>query len=817
MSNLRLALRSLAHRPLFSIMAILILALGIGANIAIFSVVHAALVRPLPFRDPEQLVLVWERIPQLADGNLQGSPADYLDLRTLNRSFQEMAGFEESDFNLGGAGEPERVTGARVSASLFPLLGVAPQLGRWIGVEEDRYGGPKVALISHALWMRRFGGDSGAIGKTVMLNHQPHTIAGIMPREFTFPASLPGRVTPADVWVPLAFTPEELGERGNRFDTWMIARLKPGVTVEAAAADVDRAAREIHKKYSPRAQTSFELRATATALRQEMTSGMRPALLILQAAAALVLLIACANLANLLLARATGRQREIAIRGALGAGRARILRMLVTESLALSLAGGFAGALLAMWLTDLFLAIGPETLSYLRPAVLSPVVVSFAAGISVFTGVLFGLAPAIPAARRDINSGLKHGGRGVSANLRRSPLRKALILSEVAFSVMLLTGSGLLIKSFLKLLEVDPGFRPENRISFSLDAANTRYPDRDSILAFSRNLRERLSAIPGVKNVSLSTALPLSPRGRILITPDNQTSGTWGRNLIWFTMVEGDYIGTLGIGLKAGRKLDQRDRAGAALVAVVNEAFAQRFWPGENPLGRRFKWGSPTSDAPMMEVAGVVHNTTQQNREGAPEPAIYIPMDQASKGAVDIFGRNLRVVVQASSDAAALLPAIKAAVRAADPDVPMYAVRTLQQSLQRSETERRFVLWLVAFFAAAAMLLAAVGLFAVMSHSVAGATREIGIRMALGARSRDVAAMVLSGGMKLVALGLALGLAGAVAATRLMRALLFQVSPADPWVFASAILVLAAAAALACWWPARRASRIDPVIALRNE
>lgn len=817
MSDLRLALRSLTQRPLFSLMAILVLALGIGANVAIFSVVHAALVRPLPFDHPDQLMMVWERIPQMADGNLQGSPPDYLDLREMNRSFQEMAGFEESDFNLGGAGEPERITGTRASASLFPLLGVAPERGRWISPAEDRYGAPKVVMLSHGLWMRRFGGDPAALGQTVMLNHQPHTIIGIMPREFTFPASLPGRVTPPDVWVPMAFTPEELAERGNRFDTWMIARLKPGVTPDAAAADVDRAAREIHRKYPPRAQTAFELRATATPLRLEMTQGIRPALLILQTAAALVLLIACANLANLLLARATARQREIAIRGALGAGRGRILKMLLTESLALSLAGGLAGALLAMWLTDLFLAIGPETLSNLRPSVFSPAVVGFAVLISLLTGALFGLAPAIPATRADINSGLKHGGRGVSANLRRSPLRKALILSEVAFSVMLLAGSGLLIKSFLKLLQVDPGFRPENRISFSLDAAPTRYPDRDSILAFNRNLRQRLSAIPGVRNVSLSTALPLNPRGRILITPDNQRSATLGRNLTWFTMVEGDYIGTLGIDLKAGRKLEERDRAGAPLVAVINEAFAQRYWPGENPLGHRFKWGSPTSQAPMMEVVGVTRNTTQQNREGAPEPAIYVPIDQAAPEAVDIFGRNMRVVVQASSDPAALVPAIRTAVSAADPDVPVYALRTLQQSLQRSETERRFILWLVAFFAASAMLLAALGLFAVMSHNVAGATQEIGIRMALGARSRDVAAMVLSGGMKLVALGLALGLAGAIAATRLMRALLFQVSPADPWVFASAILVLTAAAALACWWPARRAARIDPVIALRNE
>jgi predicted permease len=806
LADLRFAFRSLRQRPGFALVAILVLALGIGANTAIFSVVYAALLKPLPYREPERLAFAWEQIPQLGAGNMAATPADFLDLREMNRSFEALAGFEERSLNLSGPGAAaERVNGLAVTPDLFPLLGVAPALGRWFPPEEKS----GVAIISHGLWQRRFGGDPGIVGQAVRLDHQTHTITGVMPSGFVFPPE-----SPVDVWVPLHHTAEEIAGRGNRFDTAMIGRLKPGVTVAAAAADLDRAAALILQRYGANARGAFQLHATATSVAEDAAKAVKAPLWILQGAAGLVLLIACANVANLLIARSAARQREIAIRGALGAGRFRIARLLATESLVLALAGGAAGWLLALWAADLLLSLRPDGFARLGSAALDPRVALFTLAVALLAGVLFALVPALSGARLDLNTALKQNTRGVAS---RSRLRRALIVAEVALSLVLLTGSGLLIRSFLRLLATDPGFRPDRTVAFTVSLPSSAYPGADQARGFYRQLLDNVRGVPGVAQAGLATSVPLATTGRVLITPDNFTGTEWGRNMCWFAAIDGDYFGSLGVALEAGRLFGPEDRRDAPRRAIVNRAFAEKYWPGGNAVGRRFKWGSPRGQAPYMEIVGVAANVIQNRLDQTPEPAFYIPFVQHSDDALAFAGRTMTVVARTAGDAAALAPALREAVAAIDRDIPVFALRTMDEAIRRSEAGRRFVATLVSGFAGAAALLAAIGLFGVISHSVTAATREIGIRMALGAERRRVVALVLAEGMRLAAAGIAAGLAAALLLTRYLASQLYQVSAADPWVFSGVALLLALVAALACYLPARRATRIDPVIALRAE
>ncbi len=807
LADLRFALRSLRQRPGFALVAILVLALGIGANTAIFSVVYSALLKPLPYREPDRLAFAWEQIPQLGAGNMAATPADFLDLREMNRSFEALAGFEDRSLNLSGpgAGAAERIDGLAVTPDLFPLLGIAPVQGRWFAPGEQS----GVAVISHGLWQRRFGGDPNIVGKVIRLDHQAHTVAGVMPPDFVFPPE-----SPVDLWVPLRHTAEEIADRGNRFDTRMIGRLKPGVTVAAAAADLDRAASILLQRYGANARGSFQLHATATSLTQEATKGVQAPLWILQGAVGLVLLIACANVANLLLARTAARQREIAIRAALGAGRLRVARLLAAESLVLALAGGVAGWLLALWASDVLFSLRPDTLARLRPAALDPWVAAFTAAVALSTALLFAIAPAVSAARFDPHAALKQNARGVSA---RSPLRKALIAAEVALSLVLLIGSGLLIRSFLRLLDQDPGFRPDRTLAFAVALPASSYASGGQVRGFYRNLLDNVRAVPGITQAGLTSSMPLASLGRVLITPENFRGAEWSNNICWLSVIEGDYFGALGIPLLAGRTFTGEDRAGLPVRAIVNRAFADKFWPGESALGKRFKWGSPRGQAPYMEIVGVTANVAQNRLDQAPEPAFYIPFAQHTDDALAFAGRSMTVAARTAGDPAALAPALRQAVAALDRDIPVFALRTMDEAIRRSEASRRFVATLVSGFAGAAALLAAIGLFGVMSHSVTAATREIGIRMALGAESRRVVRMILAEGLRLTGAGIALGLAAAFGLTRFLASQLYQVDAADPWIFAGVSLLLTAVAALACYLPARRATRIDPLAALRAD
>ena len=807
LADLRFALRSLRQRPGFALVAILVLALGIGANTAIFSVVYSALLKPLPYREPDRLAFAWEQIPQLGAGNMSATPADFLDLREMNRSFEALAGFEERSLNLSGPGAAaaERIDGLAVTPDLFPLLGVAPARGRWLAPEEKS----GAVVISHGLWQRRFGGDPGIVGKVIRLDHQAHTVAGVMPSDFVFPPE-----SPVDLWVPLQHSAEEIADRGNRFDTRMIGRLKPGVTVAAAAADLDRAAAILLQRYGVNARGSFQLHATATSLTQEATKAVQAPLWILQGAVGLVLLIACANVANLLIARTAARQREIAIRAALGAGRFRVARLLAAESLVLALAGGVTGWLLALWASDVLFSLRPDNLARLRPAALDPWVAAFTGASALLTALLFAIAPAVSAARFDPNAALKQNGRGVSA---RSPLRKALIAAEVALSLVLLIGSGLLIRSFLRLLDQDPGFRPDRTIAFTVALPTSPYASGGQVRGFYRDLLDRVRAVPGITQAGLTSSMPLASLGRVLITPENYRAAEWSNNICWLSVIEGDYLGALGIPLVAGRTFTAEDRAGVPVRAIVNRAFADKFWPGESALGRRFKWGSPRGKAPYMEIVGVTANVTQNRLDQAPEPAFYIPFAQHTDDALAFAGRSMTVAARTAGDPAALAPALRQAVAALDRDIPVFALRTMDEAIRRSEASRRFVATLVSGFAGAAALLAAIGLFGVMSHSVTAATREIGIRMALGAESRRVVALILGEGLRLTALGIAAGLVASFALSRFLASQLYQVSTTDPWIFTGVPLLLAAVAALACYLPARRATRVDPMIALRAD
>lgn len=813
MQTFRQALRSLRRRPGLVGLTILVLAVGIGANVAIFTVVEARILRPLPYREPDRLAMIWERIPEISEGLLSATAPDYFDFRDGTRAFDSIAAFEPESVNLAFGGQTERVRAARVTASLFPLLAVEPLCGRWFTTEEDTFGGPPAVILGFQLWQRRFGSDREIVGKTLTLDHRPFTVVGIMPRVFRFPEPTSRGFEPADLFVPMAFSPEELEDRGNSFDTALLGRLRPGVTLEAASADAGRIASLVYQKYPASVRGRFTLQATVTSLREEVVSGVRRALLVLQGAVSLVLLIACANAANLLLARAAGRRREIAIRGALGAGRAGIARMLVAESLILSLVSGAFGVLLALWGVDALQSLVPESLAGLDVRVGDPRILGFALLLSVATGLLFGIAPAVPASRISLAEAAGTGARAGSS-FRRNRLRRALVTGEVALSLLLLSASGLLLRSFLRVMSVDPGFDPEGRIAFSLSLDESRYPDQDARVFFDR-LLERLAAVPRVVSVGAGTSIPVAPNGQILISPEGGEAEAWGRNLCWYSIVEGDYFRALGIPLMTGRELGAEDREDTEPVVIVNESLARKYWPAGDALGRRFKWGSPTSTAPYMKIVGVVRDSVQTRLGNETMPAVYIPYRQIDERRAT--RRTMTFVLHSTEDPASLAGPIRREVEALDPELPVFGLRTLERAIHESERDRRFLTALVAAFAGAAILLAAAGLVGVIGHSVSLATREIGIRMALGARATTVIGMVLLDGAKLIVIGLVLGLVASLAATPVLSGELYSVSPHDPLVLGGMALVIGLVGALATYLPARRAARVDPAVAIRTE
>ena len=808
LEDIRFSYRMLVKKPAFTLIAVITVALGIGANSAIFSVVNAVLLDPLPFPDSDRLVMVWGKLPAHELQKLNASPPEFVDYRDRSQAFSAVAVFASLGRNLTGAGEPERHTVTFVTADFFPLLGIQPLRGRAFLAEEDRPGNNQVVILSHGLWQRRFAGDERVIGQTVMLDGRSQTIVGVMPEGFEFPDA------ETDIWKPMAFEADDLSEdaRGSHYLN-LIARLKPGVTREQAQADVSLVAAGMQQEHPDHYEAASGWGATVVGLRDEIVGDTRLILIVLLCTVGFVLLIACANVANLLLARAASRRREMAIRSALGASRWRIVRQLLTESLALSMCGGGLGILLALWGKDLLAPLSPAGLPRASEIHLDARVIAFTFAISLLTGILFGIIPALGASNINLNEALKESGGKATESKSRRHLRGLLVAGEVAMALVLLVGAGLMIKSLYRLQHVELGFDPANVLTMRLSLPQSKYPEPVRQRAFFDELVKRVEAIPNVKSVGLVNFLPLSGSGNqrnisVEGKPENPINAE-------FRISNAEYFRTMGIRLREGRFLNDGDREETTYVAVVNETFTKVFLPGEAPLGKRIKMGGLNSPFRWLEIVGVIDDIKHRGVDLEPRPEMYISYLQPP-----LKDWNLQSVflsVRAEGEPGNLLPFVREAVKNIDNDQPIYSVSTMEHLVSRSIAPRRLNMLLMGSFSALALLLASIGIYGVMSYSVTERTHEIGIRMALGARTGDVLAMVIRQGMKLAMIGVGVGLVAALALTRLMENLLFKVSATDLVTYGAITGLLIAVALVACYIPARRATKVDPMVALRYE
>ncbi len=800
--DLHYGLRMLVKNPSFTIVAVLALALGIGANSAIFSVVNTVLLRPLPYKNPGRLVMLWEEATHLGFPKNTPSPANFIDWRAQNTVFEAMAAMVERSFNLTGVGEPERFDGRRVSANLFDLLGVQPQLGRAFRAEEDKPGS-RVVILSNGLWQHRFGGDPRVIGQTVSLNGESYTVIGVMPGSFQFPTRRD------QLWVPLAFDAKEAASRGNHF-LEVIARMKPGVTLQQAQAEMSTIAARLAQQYP---EENLRVGSVVTALQEQVVGDIKPALLVLLGAVGFVLLIACANVANLLLARAAARQKEIALRLALGAGRSRLTRQFLTESVLLAVTGGAVGLLLSIAGLRVLKTFIPDTISQAQAISIDAKVLVFTGLVALVTGIIFGLAPAMQVSHLDINDTLKEGGRDAAGGTRGNRIRALLVIGEIAVSFVLLMGAGLLINSFMHLRNLHPGFRANHLLTMKIPLSEVKYPDKERRSPFYAEVLRRVQALPGVQSAAVAGNLPLTYDG------DSMPIGIEGRTDpppdqrpdVILRVVGPGYFSTMGIPLVRGRDFREQDKADSARVVIVSEKTARHFWPGENPIGKRLKPGSTNRNIPWIEIIGVVKDVRQNDFVSEPKMQMYIPYQQLNS-----FAPNA-LVVRTNVEPLSLTGAVRNAIWAVDKDQPVSNLRSMDEIVSEAVARQRFSMLLLGIFAALAMVLAAVGIYGVMSYSIAQRTREIGLRIALGAQKSDVLKMILRQGLRFVAAGLAIGLAASFVLTRVMASLLFGISATDPATFVSISLMLIAVALLASYIPAVRAMKIDPMLALRYQ
>ncbi|HET9531507.1 MAG TPA: ABC transporter permease [Blastocatellia bacterium] len=801
--DLRYGLRMLIKNPGFTAVAVLTLALGIGANTAIFSVVNTVLLQPLPYNDPDRLVMVWEEDTKRGYPRDTPAVANFIDWRDQNQVFEAMAAMADASFNLTGAGEPERLEGRRVSASLFPLLGVEPHLGRAFLPEEDQPSVNRVVILSHGLWQRRFGSDNEIMGKPLTLNGESYTVVGVMPPGFRFPNGETG------LWVPIAFTPQQAASRGSHYLN-VVARMKPGITLEQAQAEMSTIAERLQQQYP---DTNTGLGAVVVSLHEQLVGDIKPALLVLLGAVGFVLLIACANVANLLLARAAARQKEIAVRTALGASRLRLLRQFLTESVLLSALGGGGGLLMALWGVNLLRTFIPKNISQVQSITIDAGVLVFTLLVSLLTGLIFGLAPAAQASSFNLNETLKEGGRDSATGSRGNRIRGLLITTEIAVSLILLIGAGLLINSFLRLRSVDPGFRTDNLLTMRIVLSEQKYTDQPRRAAFYRELVRRIESLPGVQSAAVTNWIPLVLQGdSIGVSIEGQPDPGPGQMPIVVTrVIHPNYFRTMGIELLEGRQFDERDRVDSHRVIIVSETMARRFWPGEVAVGKRIKPGPLNSSAPWLEIVGVVKDVRQFELGANPKPQMYVPYEQP------VFFRPSHLVIKTDVEPLGLAAAVRSTVWEIDKDQPVSNITTMEGVLSESIARQRFSTLLLGIFATVALVLAAVGIYGVMSYSVAQRTHEMGLRMALGAQSRDVLKLVIGQGLRMAIAGITVGLAAAFALTRLMGSLLYGVSTVDPLTFAGVTLLLLSVALAACYVPARRATKVDPMIALRYE
>jgi len=800
-ADLRYAFRQLRRSPTFTLAAVACLALGIGANTAIFTVINAVLVRPLPYAEPDRLVMLFEARKGNAASRNVVSPADFLDWRAQSQVFERTAAIYDYGVNLTGRGEPAEVTAELASADLFPLLGLTPVIGRTFSAEEDGPGGARAVVLSQGLWQRRFGGARDVVGQVVRVDDQPYTVVGVLPDG----AGLAGRPQPPELWLPLALDPsQDYRATAGRYLS-AVGRLKPGVSVGAAEADLRTVAARLEAAHP---QFNGGWSASVVPLTAYVTGSLRRPLLVLAGVVALVLLIACANVANLQLAQGTARQREIAIRAALGAGRRRMMRQFLLESLLLSLTGGMAGALLALWLTDALAASASTTIPRLGTVQVDLAALGFTLLLSVSAGLLFGMAPALQAARADLHEGLKQGARGVAGSGTRT--RAFLVAGQVALALMLLVGAGLLLKSFARLQRVDLGFDPEHVVTARVTLPETRYGDSTRQAAFFQSLLARLDALPGVRVAGAINWLPLSGLrsatnfwfgGRPIPSDPQQPTAI-------ISVVDPNYFRAMGITLRSGRGLASTDDADQPKAVVVSERFVHEYFPGQSPLGQQvlMPWG----DTLVATIVGVVGDVKHTGVDSLAHPTIYWSMTQFPWS-------GMHLVVRAAGDLRPVATALPGAVHALDPELAVADVRPLESYLGDALARRRFSMTLLAGFAGLALMLTAVGLYGVIAYTVVQRTREFGIRLALGASQATVLRGVLRRGLLLVGAGVLAGVIGAVAFTRVLGSLLYEVSATDPAVFAGIVALLGVVGVAASYAPARRATRVDPAVALRAE
>ncbi|MBA2732355.1 MAG: ABC transporter permease [Acidobacteria bacterium] len=815
--DMRYGVRMLLKNPAFTFIAVLALALGIGANTAIFSVVNAVLLRSLPFENGDRLVVIYAE--NSSDGNnsvpdkAPFSFPDFKDYKDQAQGLQYVSSYSTNGTVVTSGGEePERIFGADVSADLFPMLGVKPLLGRVFTPEEDQAGQPSVIVLGYGLWQRRFGGDKEIIGREIKLGARSMTVIGVMPPDFKFPV----QAEKSDYYMPFTaemarYNADAMGNRDNR-SMPIVASLKPGATLQQAQVEIETIANRLTQQY-PATNTNWHARLIS--MHEDVTGDIRPALLVLLGAVGFVLLITCANVANLLLARAASRHKETAIRTALGASRGRIMRQLLTESLLLSFAGGALGLLLAVWGIDLLVAASPASVPRLGEIALDNRVLGFTLAVSALTGIIFGLAPAFNSSKTNLNESLKEGSRGSTEGARRSRVRSLLVVSEIALSLVLLVGAGLLIKSFVRLLDTSPGYEAGSVLSVTLPVSRSKYPTPEQQTTYVQELMTRTRALPGVEAVAITNLLPLGLRDRLNTfniegrPPAAPGARTAARN----SVVTPDYFRTMSIPVQRGRSFTERDRDDTPPVIIVNEALAKRYFPGEEAVGKRIILDDDVTNEPLpsREIVGVVGNVRHNGLDEEVQPEYYNPFFQMPDRQMDL------VVRSANANPAALASTVRATIKGVDKDQLIWEVKTMDERISQSVAPRRFQMTLLGVFAALALVLASIGIYGVMSYAVTQRTHEIGLRMALGAQTKDVLRLVVGRGMMLAGLGIAAGLAASFALTRVMASLLYGVSATDPVTFTGIALLLAVVAFLASYIPARRATKVDPMIALRYE
>jgi putative ABC transport system permease protein len=815
LQDLRFGQRMLMKKPGFTLIAVITLALGIGANTAIFSVVNGVLLSPLPYADPERLAMVWESGAKTG-GEYEVRVQNFLSWRQQQQVFDQIAAFQYQDFNLTGGDQPERLQAVYVTANMFPLLGVQPALGRNFSPTEERFGQHRVVIISQDFRQRHLGAEANPLGKSVSLNGEPYEVIGVMPAGFEIVRGGGMRqgleFNPrTDFWAPYPFKPEDQANIRRFFH--IIGRLRADVTLPQAQSAMGTLARSLDRDHAPSESPEG---VKLIALSEQVNGKVRPVLLVLFGAVGLVLLIACANVANLNLARAAARQREFAVRGALGASRGRLMRQVLTEGLLLSLLAGIGGMLLAYWLRHLIVAFSPDGLPRVREITIDNFVLGFTMLVSLLSGLLFSLAPALRFSNPNLHEAMKPGSRRVAFDLSRFNLSSLLVTAEIALSLVLLLGAGLLLNSFLRLYSVDPGFDTRNVLTMELSLPQTKYASGNQMENFHEQALRRIATLPGVEAAGMINFLPLG--GRDFDFPAFTIDGlpatpevAWDFNRIG--VVSPDYFRAIGTPLVGGRFFNERDNEKSERVVIVNETAAGRYWQGRNPIGSRIRALNVLS----FLVVGVVADVRHQGLESEADPRVYLPHTQVMERMKTSLLRSMTLVLRSASAPEPLIAGVRRQVGEVDRDQPLSNIRTMRQVVAASLAQRTFTTALLGAFASLALLLALIGIYGVMSNTVAQRTHEIGIRMALGAQKRDVLRLVIGQGMLLASLGVTIGLCSAFGLTRLMQRMLYGVSPTDLPTFAVIAAVLLFAALLACWLPARRATKVDPLIALRHE